>query len=121
MVGTVTVSVAVCVSSGNPIAGSPCWHQPWWMLHDCVARFPVFIYHTPNGFDVYGMPSHVNSYYKIGIDSGGNSVLPGTRSYVPDPVREKYCMEFAKQFNPKVTIIKSHVSDCRRFTQTRPA
>ena len=86
-----------------------------------VARFPVFIYHTPNGFDVYGMPSHVNSYYKIGIDSGGNSVLPGTPSYVPDPVREKYCMEFAKQFNPKVTIIKSHVSDCRRFTQTRPA
>ena len=69
----------------------------------CVSRFPVFIYHTPNGFDMYGMPSHVNSFYKIGIDSGGFDVLPGTRSYDPDPVREKYCKEWTKKFLPKVT------------------
>ena len=52
---------------------------------------------------MYGMPSHVNSFYKIGIDSGGFDVLPGTRSYDPDPVREKYCKEWTKKFLPKVT------------------
>ena len=75
------------------------------MTVDVDCRFPVFIYHTPNGFDMYGMPSHVNSYFKIGIDSGGNSVTPCTRSFVPDPVREKYCVEWAKHFIPQVIVV----------------
>ena len=61
---------------------------------------------TSNGLHVYGMPSHVNSYFKIGIDAGGDSVLPGTRNYIPDGVREKYCMEFCKEFLPKVSVLK---------------
>jgi hypothetical protein len=34
-----------------------CWY---------ICRFPAYIYHSAAGFDIYGLPSHVNSGVKIG-------------------------------------------------------
>lgn len=64
--------------------------------------FPVYIYHTEAGFDFYGLPSHVNSAAKIGIDAGGPAVTPETRNYIPDNIREEVCMKFMKMYLPKV-------------------
>ena len=67
-----------------------------------LVRFPAFSYYTPNGFSLYGMPSHVNPFFKIGLDSTGDIVMPGTRNYRPDKIRENYCKEWCKRYLPKV-------------------
>lgn len=63
-------------------------------------KFPIWIYHSPN-YDFYGLPIHGNSGSKIGIDAGGNIVTPETRTYVPDLVREKACLDHFRATIPK--------------------
>ena len=67
-------------------------------------RFPIYIYHGEEN-DIYGLPIHVNSGMKIGIDVGGHVVTPETRTFTPDPVREKVVTEFSKKLIPKVTTV----------------
>ena len=69
------------------------------------SRFPSWIFYY-NGYDYYGLPSHGNSYSKIGVDAGGPSVTVNTRTYDPDPKREKMCEDVFKQFIPKVTTLQ---------------
>ncbi|XP_078688309.1 monomeric sarcosine oxidase-like [Branchiostoma floridae x Branchiostoma belcheri] len=63
-------------------------------------RYPTWISHTPD-YDFYGLPIHGNTGSKIGIDAGGPRVTPETRTYVPDPVREKACIDFLQKYIPR--------------------
>ncbi|KAI8491171.1 hypothetical protein Bbelb_312120 [Branchiostoma belcheri] len=63
-------------------------------------RYPTWISHTPD-YDFYGLPIHGNTGSKIGIDAGGPRVTPETRTYVPDPVREKACVDFLQKYIPR--------------------
>ncbi len=54
----------------------------------------------------YGMAIHGNSCTKIGIDSDGPQVTPETRTFDPDPIRERQCVEFFKKYLPKVCVRK---------------
>nr|XP_006819316.1 PREDICTED: peroxisomal sarcosine oxidase-like [Saccoglossus kowalevskii] len=74
-------------------------------------NFPVWIFHDP-GYDFYGLPIHGNTGSKIGIDAGGPSVTPETRTYNPDPIREKLCMEFFGKYIPKALGPKLYTKTC---------
>ena len=67
-----------------------------------VRRFPIFIYHSTK-HDLYGMPIHGNSGFKIGVDAGGPFVTAETRTFTPDPVRENNCIDFLKEVLPTVS------------------
>ncbi|XP_072013860.1 monomeric sarcosine oxidase-like isoform X4 [Amphiura filiformis] len=71
-------------------------------IKDCgKSRCPIFIYHLPD-FDIYALPSHGNTYSKIGIDAGMSpTVTAETRNFIPDPKREKFCVDFLKETIPK--------------------
>ena len=74
-------------------------------LHDF--RFPIWIYHSDD-HDFYGLPIHGNTGSKIGIDAGGPTVTPQTRTFTPDPVREKACIDLLQQILPSVSIDLRH-------------
>uniref|UniRef100_A0A194ANL0 Putative peroxisomal sarcosine oxidase-like protein n=1 Tax=Pinctada fucata TaxID=50426 RepID=A0A194ANL0_PINFU len=63
-------------------------------------KYPIWIYHGSDR-DYYGLPSHGNSGSKCGIEMGGVVVTPETRTYIPDPVREKYVTDFLKETIPR--------------------
>ncbi|XP_072013859.1 monomeric sarcosine oxidase-like isoform X3 [Amphiura filiformis] len=71
-------------------------------IKDCgKSRFPVFSYTLPE-FNVYGLPPHGNTYFKLGIDAGMSpTVTAETRNFKPDPKREKFCVDFLKENIPK--------------------
>ncbi|CAH1265569.1 PIPOX [Branchiostoma lanceolatum] len=64
-------------------------------------RFPIWLYFAPD-YILYGLPIHGNTGSKIGIDYGRTHVTPGTRTYTPDPVREKASIEFLQKYIPRV-------------------
>ncbi|CAH1780475.1 unnamed protein product [Owenia fusiformis] len=74
-------------------------------------KFPIWIYNARE-HDIYGLPSHVNAYSKIGVDAGGPSVLPETRTYNPDPTREKVCIDFFKSHIPKAVGPPAYTKTC---------
>ena len=58
-----------------------------------------------DNYDFYGLPIHGNSGTKIGIDAVlSPSVTPETRTFKPDPNREKVCTNFLSNIAPKVAI-----------------
>lgn len=63
-------------------------------------NFPIYIWHD-NDLDIYGLPVYGNTGTKIGIDAGGNIVTADTRTFNPDPVREKACTDFLKNNIPE--------------------
>ncbi|XP_077982827.1 monomeric sarcosine oxidase-like [Glandiceps talaboti] len=63
-------------------------------------NFPSWIY-VDKSNNFYGLPIHGNTGSKIGIDAAGPSVTPETRTYKPDPIREKRCVDFLESFLPK--------------------
>ena len=65
-------------------------------------RFPVWIYHSED-HDYYGLPIHGNTGSKIGIDAGGPTVTPDTRTFTPDPVREQACIDLLGRILPSVS------------------
>lgn len=68
-----------------------------------LSRFPVYIFHDQE-YDYYGLPIHGNSGSKIGVDAGGPSVNPNSRSFVPDPLRLRLCTEFCQKYIPRVRL-----------------
>ncbi|XP_053376207.1 monomeric sarcosine oxidase-like [Mercenaria mercenaria] len=105
----------VVVTSGawiNHVVGSIGVHIPIYVTQEQVTylatshmkeyvkeKFPIFFYHS-SSHDIYGMPIHGNSGFKIGVDAGGPFVTPDTRSFTPDPVRENQCIDFLRQVLP---------------------
>ena len=62
------------------------------------------MYHLPT-FDIYALPSHGNTYSKIGVDAGMSPhVTAETRNYIPDTKREEFCVDFLKELFPKVIL-----------------
>lgn len=55
------------------------------------------------------MPIHGNTGFKCGVDAGGPFVTPDTRTFTPDPVREKNCIDFLKSILPTVSKITRDV------------
>ena len=53
------------------------------------------------------MPIHGNSGSKVGVDAGGPVVTPETRTYAPDPVREKACIDHLNLTIPKVNFMSN--------------
>lgn len=106
----------VIVTAGawlNQVLGSIGVHIPVYVTQEQVTylgtphmkdfvkeKFPIFIYHSKD-HDMYALPLHGNTGFKIGIDAGGPVVTAGTRNFMPDPVREKKCLDFIQEILPK--------------------
>ncbi|KAK2141962.1 hypothetical protein LSH36_1011g00013 [Paralvinella palmiformis] len=73
-------------------------------------RFPVFIFH--GDVDYYGMPCHVNSGSKLGMDNAGPEVTPETRTYDPCPVRENHAKAFLEKHIPTFLGPKMYTKTC---------
>lgn len=73
-------------------------------------KCPIFFYNEH--LDFYGLPMHVNSYTKIGIDGGGPVVTAESRNFDPDPVREQTAIDFLKTFVPKFLGPKMYTKTC---------
>ncbi|XP_060579149.1 monomeric sarcosine oxidase-like [Ruditapes philippinarum] len=121
--GTITINTPksefickkVVVTSGawiNHVVGSVGVHVPIYVTQEQVTylatshmkeyvkdKFPIFIYHSTK-HDIYGMPIHGNSGFKIGVDAGGPFVTAESRTFTPDPVRENNCIDFLKEVLP---------------------
>ncbi|XP_060608423.1 monomeric sarcosine oxidase-like [Ruditapes philippinarum] len=105
----------VVITSGawiNHVVGSVGVHVPIYVTQEQVTylatshmkeyvkdKFPIFIYHSTK-HDLYGMPIHGNSGFKIGVDAGGPFVTAESRTFTPDPVRENNCIDFLKEVLP---------------------
>ncbi|XP_046563101.1 monomeric sarcosine oxidase-like [Haliotis rubra] len=63
-------------------------------------KFPIWIFHCPQ-YDFYALPIHGNTGTKIGIDVGGNVVTADTRTFEPEPARERVCTELLQEICPK--------------------
>ncbi|XP_067651411.1 monomeric sarcosine oxidase-like [Haliotis asinina] len=63
-------------------------------------KFPIWIFHCPR-YDIYALPIHGNTGSKIGVDAGGNVVTADTRTFEPDPARERACTELLQEICPK--------------------
>lgn len=68
------------------------------MIFSC----PFFIY-LDEQREYYGLPLHGIASFKIGIDAGGPLVTGDTRTFDPDPLREKMSIEFLKKNVPQVS------------------
>ncbi|KAL5022048.1 hypothetical protein ScPMuIL_001203 [Solemya velum] len=97
----------------NHVLGSVGVHIPLYVTQEQVTyfgtphmkdftkdRFPMFIYHKAD-YDIYGLPIHGNSGSKIGIDAVGPVTTADSRTYEPDPVREKIVIDFLQTTLPK--------------------
>lgn len=105
----------VIVTAGawiNHVVGSVGVHIPIYVTQEQVTylatshmkeyvkdKFPIFIYRSAS-HDIYGMPIHGNSGFKIGVDAGGPVVTAETRTFIPDPVREKNCIDLLDKILP---------------------
>lgn len=75
-----------------------------------VDRFPIFLSH---GDDViYGFPVYGEVATKIGIDASGPAVTTQTRTYEPDPERERRVEEWLKQYVPGFLGPKLYTKTC---------
>ncbi|XP_046563083.1 monomeric sarcosine oxidase-like [Haliotis rubra] len=63
-------------------------------------KYPIWIFHCPR-YDIYALPIHGNTGSKIGVDAGGNIVTADTRTFEPDPARERICTELLQEICPK--------------------
>jgi sarcosine oxidase len=61
-------------------------------------RFPVFMWHGAHNF--YGFPVYGEVATKLGEHMGGNEVTAGTRTFEPDPVRQRRYREFLQERVP---------------------
>ncbi|XP_048254853.1 monomeric sarcosine oxidase-like isoform X2 [Haliotis rufescens] len=63
-------------------------------------KHPIWLFHCPR-YDIYALPIHGNTGSKIGVDAGSNVVTADTRTFEPDPVRERTCTELLQEICPK--------------------
>ncbi|XP_022096174.1 uncharacterized protein LOC110982213 [Acanthaster planci] len=75
------------------------------------SKFPIWIYHG-TGSDLYGMPIHGNSGVKIGLDAGGKTVTPTTRTFIPNQTSVKDCIDFSREHIPRSVGPILHVKTC---------
>jgi sarcosine oxidase len=68
------------------------------LLEFSPARFPVFMWHGRHNF--YGFPVHGEVATKLGQHMGGPEVTADTRTFDPDPVRERRQREFLTEHLP---------------------
>lgn len=61
-------------------------------------RFPVFMWHGEHNF--YGFPIHGEVATKLGQHMGGPEVTAGTRTFIPDPVRQDRQRAFLAEHLP---------------------
>ncbi len=61
-------------------------------------RFPVFMWHGKHNF--YGFPVYGEIATKLGEHMGGHEVTAESRTFEPDPVRQKRYQEFLEQYIP---------------------
>ena len=62
-------------------------------------RFPIFIWKEEK--DIYGFPVYGQVATKAGIDAAGPPVTPETRTFQPDPVRERILDEWLAAHIPR--------------------
>ncbi|XP_071114469.1 monomeric sarcosine oxidase-like [Haliotis cracherodii] len=95
VLGTIGVHIPVTVTQEQvSYLGTP--H----MKDFTIDKFPVWYFHLPT-YDIYSLPIHGNTGTKIGIDAGGPAVTANTRTFDPDPAREKVCTDLVKDICPK--------------------
>lgn len=67
-------------------------------------KFPVFIYmdnRANQGIrDIYALPIHGIPGFKIGLDAEGPETTGESRTFTPDPTREKICKDFLAKYLP---------------------
>jgi sarcosine oxidase len=68
------------------------------LLDFSPARFPVFMWHGADNF--YGFPVYGEVATKLGQHMGGHEVTADTRTYDPDPLRQKRQLEFLAEHVP---------------------
>ena len=63
-----------------------------------IGKFPIFISHADES--IYGFPVYGEVATKAGIDASGPAVTPDTRTYDPDPERERRQEDWLKENIP---------------------
>ncbi|KAL3852207.1 hypothetical protein ACJMK2_015879 [Sinanodonta woodiana] len=117
----------VIVTSGawiNQVLSSTGVHVPVYVTQEQVTyhatphmkdftkdKYPIWFFHDPK-YDFYMMPINNNSGPKIGIDAAGPVVTANTRTFEPDPVRERACEELYKELVPKALGPKLYTKTC---------
>jgi sarcosine oxidase len=73
-------------------------------------RFPIFIW--KDQFDIYGFPVYGEVATKAGLDAAGPAVTPDTRSFEPDPERERFLDEWLGRHIPHFLGPKLYSKTC---------
>jgi sarcosine oxidase len=74
------------------------------------ARFPVFMWHGEHNF--YGFPVYGEVATKLGQHMGGPETTATTRTFEPDPVRQKRYAAFVEQHLPRFGGPELHTKTC---------
>ena len=75
-----------------------------------IGRFPIFIWHGPD--TIYGFPVYGEVATKVGIDAAGPVVTPETRTYEPDPERERRAEAWLAEYIPGFLGPKLYTKTC---------
>ncbi|MEZ4710472.1 MAG: N-methyl-L-tryptophan oxidase [Caldilineaceae bacterium] len=75
-----------------------------------VGRFPIFIWHDAQV--MYGFPVYGEAATKAAIDASGPSVTPESRTFEPDPVREKLVDDWLARHIPHFGGPKLYTKSC---------
>ena len=73
-------------------------------------RFPVFMWHGEHNF--YGFPVHGEVATKLGEHNGGAPTTAETRTFEPDPVRERRQLEFLAEYLPDFAGPRLYTKTC---------
>lgn len=75
-----------------------------------IGRFPIFIWHGPDL--IYGFPVYGEVATKAAIDASGPVVTPETRTYTPDPERERRVEAWLGEYIPGFLGPKLYTKTC---------
>lgn len=75
-----------------------------------IGRFPIFIWHDASVF--YGFPVYGEVATKAAIDASGHVVTADTRTFEPNPAREKEMEDWLAQYIPHFLGPKLYTKTC---------
>lgn len=75
-----------------------------------IGRFPIFIWHDASVF--YGFPVYGEVATKAAIDASGHVVTADTRTFEPNPAREKEMEDWLAQYIPRFLGPKLYTKTC---------
>lgn len=75
-----------------------------------IGRFPIFIWHDASVF--YGFPVYGEVATKAAIDASGHVVTADTRTFEPNPAREKEMEDWLVQYIPRFLGPKLYTKTC---------